>query len=149
MWSLLSGLSTRKVTEDTQLDTVCCFSLTSQLISGTIFSCLCCDVGSLLAVGMGGMTSVETAPATKHIKAPEFVQIAYFEEFSDVMSVFSLCCSARCVNLSSLCHQECLAGWRNAFPRNMVFSHFVSIRQFCFAVMHHMTYNGLNKNQLS
>jgi len=39
---------------------------------------------------MGGMTSVETAPATKHVKAPEFLQIAYFEEeFSDVMSVFS------------------------------------------------------------
>jgi len=39
---------------------------------------------------MGGMTSVETAPATKHVKAPEFLQIAYFEEeFSDVMSAFS------------------------------------------------------------
>jgi hypothetical protein len=74
---------------------------------------------------MGGMTSVETARATKHIKAYEFVQIAYFEEFPDVMSVFSLCCSARCVNLSSLCLRECLAGWRNAFLRN-------SFPSFCF-----------------
>jgi hypothetical protein len=64
-----------------------------------------CAVGSLHAVGMGGITSVETAPAAKHVKAPEFVQIAYLEEeFSDVMSVFSLCCSVRSVNLSLLCH---------------------------------------------
>jgi len=39
---------------------------------------------------MGGMTSVETAPATKHVKASELLQIAYFEEeFCDVMSLFS------------------------------------------------------------
>jgi hypothetical protein len=64
---------------------------------------------------MGGMTSVETAPATKHVKAPEFIQIAYLEEeFSDVMSVFSfmlLCAVSKFVIVMPLTASYSLAKW--------------------------------------